>query len=410
VKVALVSLEYPYADIPYGGIGTYVKMLSEALVRHGHSVELFCGSRVESASVDLADRLRLHKVFLEDRQINQFCHRVLEPFAARQAAVDFDVVEGAEYNHDTSVIRQKFPDLPLVIKLHSPSYVLAEFNRPGWRSLPLTSRARRLLGMVRAAINRRVRPHEVFKGDQEYQLARAADLVCSPSQILVDRVRKDWRLKRVALLPNVYTPPAEILSIEPGPSDQARPVISFVGTLHHRKGVASFLQVIPRVIRHRPDAIFRFVGKDIYNAAYGATVREYFQRNLPGYVDHCEFTGSVALDRIPDYLARTDVCVFPALWDNFPYVCLEAMSAGKAVIASDNSGMREIIRNGENGFLVRPRDARAMARLILQIIGGRVDTRAMGRAARRTIAEEYGDARIVPAVAKAYEEAMRTHR
>jgi glycogen synthase len=408
VKIALVSLEYPHAEIPYGGIGTYVKMLSEALARHGHHVELFCGSRVESASVDLTDRLRLNKVYLEDRQINQFCHRVLEPFAARHAAVNFDVVEGAEYNHDTKVIKQKFPALPLVIKLHSPSYILAEFSRPPWRSLPLTSRPRRLLGAVRAGVNRRLRPHEVFKSDQEYQLARAADLVCSPSQILVDRVRKDWRLKGVALIPNVYTPSTEILSIEPGPSGQARPVISFIGTLHHRKGIEIFLQVIPNVVRHRPDAIFRFVGKDLYNAVYGATVREFFQRDLPGYVDHCEFTGSVALDRIPGYLAETDVCVFPALWDNFPYVCLEAMSGGRAVIASNNSGMAEIIRHGENGFLVRPQDAGAIARLILQIIGREFDTRAMGRAARQTIVEEYGDARIVPAVVKAYEGATRT--
>ena len=408
MKIALVSLEYPYADIPYGGIGTYVKMVSEALVRHGHYVELFCGSRVESASVDITDRLRLNKVFLEDRQINRFCDRVLDPFTARHAAVDFDVVEGAEYNHDTSVIKQKFPDVPLVIKLHSPSYILAEFNRPHGSLLPLTSRARRLLGEIRTAVDRRRRPHEVFKHDPEYQLARAADLVCSPSQILVDRVRKDWGLPRVALLPNVYTPSTEILGIEPGPSGQARPMISFIGTLHHRKGVEIFLRVIPRVVRRRPDAIFRFVGKDLHNATYGATVREYFQRRLPGYVDHCEFTGSVALDRIPGYLAETDVCVFPALWDNFPYVCLEAMSAGKAVIASSNSGMAEVIRNGENGFLVRPRDAEAIARLILQIIGGEVDARSMGRAARHTIVEEYGDGRVVPAVVQAYEGATRT--
>ncbi|HEY4474199.1 MAG TPA: glycosyltransferase [Candidatus Paceibacterota bacterium] len=60
---------------------------------------------------------------------------------------------------------------------------------------------------------------------------------------------------------------------------------------------------------------------------------------------------------IPELLAATDVFILPSLWEGMPNAVLEAMAAGVPVVATDVGGVSEIIKNGENGFLVPTDDA-----------------------------------------------------
>jgi glycosyl transferase family 1 len=60
--------------------------------------------------------------------------------------------------------------------------------------------------------------------------------------------------------------------------------------------------------------------------------------------------------------------VFPSRWENWPNVCLEAMSQGAVVVGSVHGGMSEMIEPGESGYVVDPFDAEAMCRTIEDII------------------------------------------
>jgi glycosyltransferase involved in cell wall biosynthesis len=55
---------------------------------------------------------------------------------------------------------------------------------------------------------------------------------------------------------------------------------------------------------------------------------------------------------VPDVLAAADIFVLPSLWEGLPIGLLEAMAMGKAVIASNVDGTREVIKNNENGLLI----------------------------------------------------------
>jgi len=54
------------------------------------------------------------------------------------------------------------------------------------------------------------------------------------------------------------------------------------------------------------------------------------------------------------YYNESDICVFPSWYENYPAVCLEAMSCGKAVLGSSNGGMSEIIEHKKTGLLFDP--------------------------------------------------------
>jgi len=73
--------------------------------------------------------------------------------------------------------------------------------------------------------------------------------------------------------------------------------------------------------------------------------------------------------------AACDIVVLPSLWEGFPNVVLEAMSAGRVVVASDIVDNAHIIDNGRNGFIVRPGDVEDLSRVIVNVLGLSKDER-----------------------------------
>jgi glycosyltransferase involved in cell wall biosynthesis len=72
---------------------------------------------------------------------------------------------------------------------------------------------------------------------------------------------------------------------------------------------------------------------------------------------------------VPDILAAADIFVLPSLWEGLPIGLLEAMAMGKAVIATEVDGTKEVVRPGENGLLVEPGNVSALAAALVKLGG-----------------------------------------
>jgi len=81
--------------------------------------------------------------------------------------------------------------------------------------------------------------------------------------------------------------------------------------------------------------------------------------------------GSVPYYRIKDFFGICDIFALPSLYEGSPLALLEAMAAGKAVIFSDLSCARNIIKDGENGLLVKPADIDSLSEAILRLSNDR---------------------------------------
>jgi glycosyltransferase involved in cell wall biosynthesis len=95
-------------------------------------------------------------------------------------------------------------------------------------------------------------------------------------------------------------------------------------------------------------------------------------------------------------IANCSVYVLPSYREGTPRSVLEAMAMGRAIITTDAPGCRETVRNAENGFLVRPRDAESLYRAMLRFIETPELAVEMGQASRK-LAEEKYDVRQVNA-------------
>jgi GT2 family glycosyltransferase len=100
-------------------------------------------------------------------------------------------------------------------------------------------------------------------------------------------------------------------------------------------------------------------------------------------------------DDIPKIFANANIVVLPSYREGLPKVLLEAASCGRAIVATDVPGCREIIRNNENGFLIPPYDANALAEAIKDLATNKEKRISMGKRNREIVINEFAEEIVV---------------
>ena len=113
------------------------------------------------------------------------------------------------------------------------------------------------------------------------------------------------------------------------------------------------------------------------------------------------FIGKVPHEEVLKYMSLSDVFVLPSLSEGFPNVVLEAMASGLPIVATKVGGLPEIVKNGENGFLIKPRNSKELAKKILLILN---DKELSGRMSKNNIkeAKKYSYENVVDNLEKVY--------
>lgn len=154
--------------------------------------------------------------------------------------------------------------------------------------------------------------------------------------------------------------------------------------------VTSISQLIPeKGIGYLIDAaaLARSEGKNVsfIHVGDGRCAGEYRDRvRQLGIENHFIFAGLLNLQEIADILRQSDVFTLPCTWgEAFSLVILEAMAAGKPVIATRVGGNPEAVEDGRNGLVVPPHDAQALAAAITRLHDSPDERREMGRESAR---------------------------
>ena len=400
MRIALISYEFA-GTANGGGIGTYARGTAAMMAARGHEVEVFTSAPADRWAVPAG--VAVHAACVE---WERFPGAVASLFAGRHIARPFDVAEGPDFGAQAAEVARSFPDLPLVVKLHTPTFVIDEI---GHSYLSPLRKARFALGSLRRG--RLPAPYWRYDptGDPERQHALAASEITAPSLAILELVRDRWNLEaeRLAHIPNVFDPPADLLEL---PLATATGRITYLGRLEARKGVIELAEAMRLVLTCAPATRFRLVGRALPHPATSEDLSVYMRRVLGPFAQAVEFIGGLPHAEVARALSDTDICVFPSIWENFPYVCLEAMAAGRGVIASSGGGMAEIIDDGRTGRLVQPRDARGLAEAMLEMLADPAGRVAMGKEARARVGAAYSSQVIGPLQEASYRRAIEHGR
>jgi glycosyltransferase involved in cell wall biosynthesis len=117
--------------------------------------------------------------------------------------------------------------------------------------------------------------------------------------------------------------------------------------------------------------------------------------------------GMLPREQLYALMERASVVVCPSRRDGFPVVCAEAMAHTRPVVASAVGGLPDMVRDGETGLLVPPRDPAALRAAIDRLLADAELRVRLGRAARERIAELCSWDRVLDRTIQAYEDALR---
>jgi glycosyltransferase involved in cell wall biosynthesis len=310
-------------------------------------------------------------------------------FANVHSRKAFDIIESPEIHGHAYLIKQRFPSLPLVVKFHMPLFIqmrLINFYTP--RLIKL----RYFLGALRRG---RIRfyGHNDYLNDIDYKVTAVADAYVSPSRSLADILKKEWKLtpEKLTVLPYPFVPSSSLLQIPV--EERKTKVVSFIGKLNVHKGVVALVAMIRKVVLDHPDVKFRLIGADSFFSARNMTMKDYISSELKGLEANYILKGGLSYPEVMQELTETDICIFPSIWENFPNVCLEAMSAGRAVIGSKNGGMSEMLEGGA-GVIIDPLNVKEGAVAISALLQDPLRRVALGSKARSVVLERYNGERI----------------
>jgi glycosyltransferase involved in cell wall biosynthesis len=112
-------------------------------------------------------------------------------------------------------------------------------------------------------------------------------------------------------------------------------------------------------------------------------------------------------DDMPLVFAQSHIVCLPSYYgEGLPKVLLEAASCGRPIVTTDAPGCREIVRHGENGFLVPGRDSAALAEALLKLIADHGLREQMGARGREIVLNEFSKERVVAETLSVYRELL----
>lgn len=256
--------------------------------------------------------------------------------------------------------------LPVVISLHGSDVYLAEKVKPvGW--------------VARWAFKR-------------------AAAVTASSQDLLERAQKmgaSLDPGRGVLIP-YGADPASFNPLEDARSEirqsmgikEGEKILYCCGRLVYKKGFEYAIRALPEVLSKLPEVKLIITGKGDLEAELKALAVQL------GVEKQVRFEGAVPHTEIPHYLAACDLFLLPSVIDKsgnvdgLPNTLLEAMAAGRPVVASEVAGVPLAVQNGRNGRLVPPGDPEALAGAVVELLENPGKAREFGRAGREKIEKE----------------------
>lgn len=158
-------------------------------------------------------------------------------------------------------------------------------------------------------------------------------------------------------------------------------VVAMVARLIKQKGIQDYVEAAKQVRQKKPEVRFVLVGdidKQNPSAISDTELARWKEEN------HVEFLGH--LNRVIDVWKQAHVAVLTTInREGLPKALLEAAALGRALIATDIPGNRELVRQGENGFLIPAQDPSALSSAILELAEDSALLECFAKAARSDV-------------------------
>ncbi|MDQ0640906.1 glycogen(starch) synthase [Pedobacter sp. W3I1] len=402
MNIAFISYEFP-PETGGGGIGTYLELAINKFNETGHLAIVFCGTDKTEVKEERKNVIRV-----PSSNWREFDNKVVEVFKHYHHRYEFNVIEGTDFQGCGLSIKKSFPQIPLIVRLHTPLYLVDKLS---YQPLPLMAKIRFILGSLKRFKIPKLSSSPIKKNyKHEFDIIAAADKISSPSISIYEKLKSMGFAveNKTDIIPLPFDINLQLQLIKPRITLENKISIIYFGRLEKRKGVIDLADAIPQVLKQYPNAIFTFVGAPSFSPKNETLMDDFLKEKLINFKRSVEFIGKVPHSHIIDFLQTGDIFVFPSHYESFGIACCEAMAAGKAIIGSKEGGLAEILNFGECGLLIEPKQPHQISAKINTLIENDELRLSLGNRARKRIELTYNCEQILKMQLENYESAIKS--
>lgn len=404
----IVFLIDSFPPLSRGGAGVVAFRLARGLLKRGHEVHIITSvQNNEELGELLYEGLKLHRIFLLNQGNFRFFRGLYNREAIRKikrilTQIKPDVIHAHTINGFLSwwslVVAKRFTK-KLFITVHDVlpfAYSrLTHFVDKSGNQCPVAPDYRMtFLRRIRQAKKKFVPFREAIIG---HILNNYADKIFSVSNELKLALNQNG-FENVEVIHNCVDP--EIFNVLEGNIAgfktkyglENKKIILLGGRLMGSKGIEQLLQSMVLVSRQYENVLLLIIGSG--GGDFNSHLAKKLQNlGLENFVRHEEW---IPPDSFKLALVSADIVAVPSLcFDSFPTMALDGAAVGKPVIATCFGGAKEIILDGENGFVLNPYDINLMAEKIIHLLRNPDIAKKMGEAGRKRIKEKFSISRQI---------------
>lgn len=176
-------------------------------------------------------------------------------------------------------------------------------------------------------------------------------------------------------------------------------IIITVGRLHAQKGHCYLLQAIAKAGKKVPKIKLIIIGEGEE------------ENNLKNLVKSLDLKDKIIFAGLRGDVEKifpiAELFILPSLWEGMPNAILEAMAAGKPIVATKVGGVPELVVHGETGILVPPEDSDALASAIIGLLRDKLKAKKMGEAGRMRVEEHFNISKTIKETEYIYLELLK---
>ncbi len=205
-------------------------------------------------------------------------------------------------------------------------------------------------------------------------LRNAAQHLCVSHRMERD-VRRLFPSVRTATLHNGINPPSEIDNRRPAFLD-GKLIIFAAGMFTERKGFPLLIEAFAQLAPRFPNSVLRIAGDGEQRAVIEATIRKH------QVSERVTLLGRVPHEHVMREAAWCDIFALTSWNEPFGVVYVEAMAAGRPIVACTDSGIADVVEDGIQGYLVPPKDVSATALALERLLRSASERENMGQNAK----------------------------
>ncbi|WP_080845092.1 glycosyltransferase [Cytobacillus gottheilii] len=384
-KLLLLSWEYPPNLV--GGLARHVGALAESLVKLGFEVHVITANPGNLTKTETVNDVLVHRVEPLNGKDPDFLRwigglNVAMESKARELSYThtFSLVHAHDWLVGACAISLKdVLGIPLISTIHA-----TESGRNGGIYTELQS----------------------FIHKKEEQLIQQSDQLIVCSLYMKNEVIELFKAleSKLTIIPNgaehTSQHPIKFSAKQMPYVKESGRLIFSIGRMVQEKGFETLISAAHELRVHYNDIYFIIAGRGPMLEEYRKKVKECGLENV------VFFPGFISDQQRAELFTICEMAVFPSIYEPFGIVALEAMTAGKPVIASNTGGLKGIVQHGSTGLLMNPNDHNSLIEQVSFLLDNREDARMLGVNGKQKAKSLFSWTRTAELTKRIYEEIL----